>query len=124
MRELGDFTETDVERASALLPSAGSISRLMFAAIGLASTEVEAAGVDAAVFEGAEAFVDGILLALALREGEAVDLDRLWLSEGSAEIKTRGRHAVIAEHCDLLSVAEIERTYADELSKQVEGLDE
>ena len=64
----------------------------------------------------------GVLLAVALCGGEAGDVDRVWLSDGAAEIKSRGRHAVIAERCDLHAVAVIERAYAAELAAQIDGL--
>jgi hypothetical protein len=121
--ELRDFTELDFAYALDRLPAVSGIARLTFAAVSLASAEVtDDAGLHLAVFEGAAAFVGGVLLAISLRRGGGSDLDRIWLSEGAAEIKSRGRHAVIAEHCDLAAVAAIEREYAHELAGQVRGV--
>jgi hypothetical protein len=59
----------------------------------------------------AEAFTAGFLIGVHLgreprpeRLGEAVDL-----------VQVRGRHAVIAEHCDLASVARLETVYSEAL---------
>jgi hypothetical protein len=61
----------------------------------------------------AEAFTAGFLIGVHLareprplpeRLGEAVDL-----------VQVRGRHAVIADHCDLASVARLETVYSEAL---------
>jgi hypothetical protein len=123
MDELRDFTELDFVYALDRLPAVSGVARLMFAAVSLASAEIaDDAELHSAVFEGAAAFVAGVLLAISLRRGGVSDVDRIWLSEGAAAIKARGRHAVIAEHCDLAAVAAIEREYAHELADQVRGV--
>lgn len=66
----------------------------------------------------AEAFTAGFLIGIHLvraprsapeRLGAAVDL-----------VQVRGRHAVIADHCDLASVARLETVYAEALVESVE----
>jgi len=65
----------------------------------------------------AEAFTAGFLIGLHLareprpareRLGEAVDL-----------VQVRGRHAVIADHCDLASVARLETVYSEALVESI-----
>ncbi len=125
MEQLQDFTELDFVSALERLPIVreDALERLMFAGLSLAAAELADGDESrAGVFQGAGAFVAGVLLAISLRGGAATDVDRIWLSDGAAEIKARGRHAVIAEHCDLRAVAVAERAYAHELATQVPGL--
>lgn len=67
---------------------------------------------------GAAAFFTGFVVAVCLsREGTTTatsDTPRL-LARASAVVAQRGRHAVIADCCDLSGVAEIEDAYALEL---------
>ncbi len=64
----------------------------------------------------AEAFTAGFLIGVHLATeapapdglGAAVDL-----------VQTRGRHAVIADHCDLTSVARLENLYSDALVESI-----
>ncbi len=114
MEALRDFTELDFVGALERLPAVrgDGLERLTFAGLTLAAAEL--AGderLSAAVFQAGGAFAAGVLLA-----------DRIWLSGGAAEIKSRGRHAVIADRCDLHAVAVIERAYAQELAAQIDGL--
>lgn len=69
---------------------------------------------------GGEAFTAGFLIGVHLpaeprprpgRLGEAVEL-----------VRGRGRHAVIAEHCDLASVARLETVYAAALVESIADL--
>jgi hypothetical protein len=123
VEELHDFSELDFVYALDRLPPASGIARLTFAAINLASAEVAAdAELHATIFECSAAFTAGVLLALSLRKADSADVDRMWLSDGASAVKVRGRHAVIAEHCDLSAVAAIEREYAHELTSQIHGL--
>jgi len=125
MEQLRDFTELDVVGALHRLPTVrdDALERLMFAGLNLAAAVFAGdEGIRAGVLQGAGAFVAGALLAISLRDGEAADVDRIWLSGGAAEINARGRHAVIAEHCDLRAVAVVERAYAHELASQITGL--
>lgn len=124
MEQLRDFSELDFVSALHRLPTVSEdrLERLIFAALSLAAAELtDSEGIEAGVFQGAAAFAAGVLLAVALRGGEAADIDRIWLSGSAAEIKSRGRHAVIADHCDLRAVAKIERAYAHELATQLPG---
>ena len=125
MEALRDFTELDFVGALERLPAVRGdrLERLTFAGLTLAAAEL--AGDErlrAGVFQAGGAFAAGVLLAVALHGGEAADVDRIWLSGGAAEIKSRGRHAVIADRCDLHAVAVIERAYAQELAAQIDGL--
>lgn len=62
---------------------------------------------------GGEAFAAGFLIAVFLRERPRAEPDRLEASV--AAVQERGRHAVIADHCDLASVARLETVYAGAL---------
>ncbi|HWH05566.1 MAG TPA: hypothetical protein VNT23_03920 [Gaiellaceae bacterium] len=62
---------------------------------------------------GSEAFAAGFLVGVHLPG--LPRLDPADLPEAVAEVQRRGRHAVIADHCDLASVASIENVYADSL---------
>ena len=122
-----DFTELDFVRALDRLPAVREerLERLAFAALGLAAAELaDGAAIVVGVFQAAVAFVSGVLLAVALRGGVEADVDRIWLSDSAEEIKARGRHAVIADRCDLSAVADIERAFADELATQLPELSE
>jgi hypothetical protein len=76
----------------------------------------------AVVAYGGEAFTAGFLVGahLAPRGEACVDSTQARLSRSVDAVQVRGRHAVIADHCDLASVARIETLYADAL---VESLD-
>lgn len=71
----------------------------------------EARGV--VVSYGAEAFTAGFLIGIHLREGSRLQPERL--SAALDAVQERGRHAVIADHCDLASVAHVETVYSDAL---------
>jgi hypothetical protein len=62
---------------------------------------------------GAEAFTAGFLIGLHLASGPRPDPERL----GAAvdRVQVRGRHAVIADHCDLASVGRLETVYSEAL---------
>lgn len=66
----------------------------------------------------AEAFTAGFLIGLHLLADPRPDPERL----GAAvdEVQVRGRHAVIADHCDLASVGRLETVYSEAL---VESMD-
>lgn len=65
------------------------------------------------VASGAESFTAGLLIGVHLRGGPAPDGRSFPLAVD--EVRERGRHAVIADHCDLASVARLETMYADAL---------
>lgn len=67
---------------------------------------------------GGEAFTAGFLIGVHLHERPAPAPARL--AAAVDLVQERGRHAVIADHCDLASVARIEDVYASAL---VESLD-
>ena len=73
-----------------------------------------------AVANGAEAFTAGFLIGAYLPRG-AGQTDRgdtvAWAVE---RVRDRGRHAVIADYCDLDTVARFEQVYAEAL---VDGVD-
>jgi hypothetical protein len=62
---------------------------------------------------GGEAFTAGLLIGLQLR-GEP-RLEAALLGTAVDVVQERGRHAVIADHCDLASVAALETVYSDAL---------
>src|SRR5262249_41987196 len=69
---------------------------------------------------GAEAVTSGFLLGAYLRRGapDAVVGEADTRLPAAVEAgRTRGRHAVTAEHCDLAAVARIETAYAEALSE-------
>jgi hypothetical protein len=67
---------------------------------------------------GGEAFTAGFLIGVHLRERPDAEPERLTAAVDM--VQERGRHAVIADHCDLASVARVEDVYAGAL---VESLD-
>ena len=71
----------------------------------------------AVVAYGGEAFTAGFLIGahLAPRPSARVSETRSRLSRAVDAVQERGRHAVIADHCDLVSVARLETVYADAL---------
>ena len=72
----------------------------------------------AVVSYGGEAFTAGFLIGVHLHEHPALEPAKL--TAAVDVVQERGRHAVIADHCDLASVARIEDAYAGAL---VESLD-
>ncbi|HUP32159.1 MAG TPA: hypothetical protein VM184_03945 [Gaiellaceae bacterium] len=71
---------------------------------------------------GGEAFKAGFLIGVHLpaRGEESVVPTQSRLAAAVDAVQERGRHAVIADHCDLESVARLETVYAGEL---VESMD-
>ena len=59
---------------------------------------------------GGEAFTAGFLIGVHLHEGPVPEPARLTAAVDL--VQERGRHAVIADHCDLASVARVENVYA------------
>lgn len=68
----------------------------------------------AAVAYGGEAFTAGFLIGTHVRGAEGLCVSETQARLGAAvdEVQERGRHAVIADHCDLESVARLETVYA------------
>jgi hypothetical protein len=62
---------------------------------------------------GGEAFTAGFLIGVHLRQESR--LDAALLAVAVDAVQERGRHAVIADHCDLASVAALETVYSDAL---------
>jgi hypothetical protein len=73
---------------------------------------------DVVVSYGGEAFTAGFLIGVHLHEGTIPEPAKLTAAVDL--VQERGRHAVIADHCDLASVARVEDVYAGAL---VESLD-
>jgi hypothetical protein len=84
-------------------------------------------GRGAVVAYGGEAFTAGFLIGVHLAPPDEAGLDPAArdLSRAVDAVQERGRHAVIADHCDLASVARLETLYAAALvqSMDVHGLD-
>ena len=62
---------------------------------------------------GGEAFTAGFLIGVHVREQPL--LEAALLAPAVDAVQERGRHAVIADHCDLASVAQLETVYSDAL---------
>ena len=71
----------------------------------------EARGV--VVSYGGEAFTAGFLIGVHLRDEPR--LEAALLGAAVDAVQQRGRHAVIADHCDLAGVAKLETVYSDAL---------
>jgi hypothetical protein len=69
------------------------------------------------VSHGGEAFTAGFLIGVHLDEKP---LEAALLAAAVDVVQERGRHAVIADHCDLASVARLETVYSEAL---VESMD-
>jgi hypothetical protein len=124
------YVEADFERAAAAVAAEVSPRELVqrlgvdwefltWLGLGLAN-EVSPAE---AVASGAEAFNAGFLLGAYLRRGSldvAVEEEDTRLPWAVDEVHRRGRHAVIADHCDLGAVARIEEAYAGALAESLE----
>ncbi|MDQ3067589.1 MAG: hypothetical protein M3R12_10640 [Actinomycetota bacterium] len=72
---------------------------------------------------GGEAFTAGFLIGVHLPAPPRPDPERLAAAVDA--VQERGRHAVIADHCDLASVAQLETVYAGALleSMAIDGRD-
>ena len=71
---------------------------------------------------GGEAFTAGFLIGVHLREEPTLDAALLAMAVDA--VQERGRHAVIADHCDLASVARLETLYSDSLVESMEVAEE
>jgi hypothetical protein len=71
---------------------------------------------------GGEAFTAGFLIGarLATRSEDCVPGTQSRLSRAVDSVQERGRHAVIADHCDLASVARIETVYSEALAESMD----
>lgn len=138
------YTEPDFARAVAIVEREGSLAALAEAlgidwdylswlALGVAEANLGRAldVLPEALANGAEAFTAGLLIGIHLperREGPA-DLGQAvgWAID---EVRERGREEIIAEHCDLETIAALEKVYAEALveslnlpKKRIIGLD-
>ncbi len=73
-----------------------------------------------AVANGAEAFTAGFLVGAYLPQGARVGGRGDTVAWAVERVRERGRHAVIADYCDLDTVARFEQVYAEAL---VDGVD-
>lgn len=89
--------------------------RLEWLALDAAATVLGATdeGRGVVVSYGGEAFTAGFLIGVHLPDGPS--LEAALLDTAVDAVQERGRHAVIADHCDLSSVAELETVYSDAL---------
>jgi hypothetical protein len=71
---------------------------------------------------GGEAFTAGFLIGIHLQEGPRPDA--ALLAAAVDAVQERGRHAVIADHCDLASVARLETVYSDALVQSMAVADD
>jgi hypothetical protein len=123
---LGSFDAADFDRAVALV-SVETSPRALVERLGLDWEYLEWLAVDASatvlgeleegrgvvVSYGGEAFTAGFLIGVHVREQPQLEAARL--APAVDAVQERGRHAVIADHCDLASVAQLETVYSDAL---------
>ena len=123
---LGSFDAADFDRAVALV-SVEPSPRALVERLGLDWDYLEWLAVDASatvlgehaegrgavVSYGGEAFTAGFLIGVHVREEPR--LQAALLAAAVDAVQERGRHAVIADHCDLASVARLETVYSDAL---------
>lgn len=130
------FDTPDFERAVALV-SAEPSPRLLVERLGLDWDYLGWLALDASatvlgeqqeergavVAFGGEAFTAGFLIGAHVREptGDPRPGTQAALSRAVEEVRERGRHAVIADHCDLASVARLETVYAEALVDSMGG---
>jgi hypothetical protein len=76
----------------------------------------------AGVAYGAEAFTAGFLIGVHL-PAEPPGGDAEQLARAVDAVQERGRHAVIADHCDLAGVARLETVYAEALVESMPLVD-
>ena len=132
---VGSYDTADFDRAVALVsvqPSPGVLVErlgldweyLTWLALDASATVLgehdEARGV--VVSYGGEAFTAGFLIGVHLREEPRVQVAQLATAVDT--VQERGRHAVIADHCDLASVARLETLYSDSLVESMEVAEE
>jgi hypothetical protein len=120
------YVEADFERAAAVVASDPSPRELVqrlgidwefltWLGLGLAAELAPPVAATA----GAEAFSAGFLLGAYVRRGSldvVADQEDTRLPWAVEAVRRRGRHAVIADHCDLAAVARIETAYAEALA--------
>ena len=123
---LGSFDAADFDRAVALV-SVEASPRALVERLGFDWEYLEWLAIDASaavlgehaegravvVSYGGEAFTAGFLIGVHLRE--EIRLDAALLTAAVDAVQERGRHAVIADHCDLASVARLETVYSEAL---------
>ena len=123
---LGSYDAADFDRAVALV-SVEPSPRALVERLGLDWEYLEWLAVDASatvlgehaenrgvvVSYGGEAFTAGFLIGVHVREEPR--LEAALLAAAVDAVQERGRHAVIADHCDLASVARLETVYSDAL---------
>lgn len=123
---LGSYDADDFDRAVALV-SVEPSPRALVERLGLDWAYLEWLALDAAatvlgeqeegrgvvVSYGGEAFTAGFLIGVHLPGEPQLDADLLGAAVDT--VQERGRHAVIADHCDLASVARLETVYSDAL---------
>ena len=123
---LGSYDAADFDRAVALV-SVEPSPRALVERLGLDWEYLEWLAVDASatvlgehaegrgvvVSYGGEAFTAGFLIGVHVREEPRLEADLLAAAVDT--VQERGRHAVIADHCDLASVARLETVYSDAL---------
>ena len=123
---LGSYEAGDFDRAVALVSAEPSPQKLaerlgfdweyltwlaLDASAMVLGEQEESRGV--VVSYGAEAFTAGFLIGVHLREEPQPPA--ALLAAAVDAVQERGRHAVIADHCDLASVARLETVYWDAL---------
>lgn len=136
LRLTTSYDAGDFDRAVAAV-SAEASPRALVERIGLDWDYLEWLALDAAatvlgeskegrgvvVSYGGEAFTAGFLIGVHLREEP--QLEATLLPAAVDAVQERGRHAVIADHCDLSSVARLETVYSDALVESMAvGVDE
>lgn len=125
------FEGGDFERAVALVSADPSpralaerlgidwddLSRVAFDAAAAVLAEQEERRGEVVSYTG-EAFTAGFLIGMHLLGEPRAKPERLGPAVDAVQV--RGRHAVIADHCDLASVARVETLYSEALLKSME----
>ena len=125
------YTEADFARAVEIVGREGSLAvvveglgiewdYLTWLALGVAEQELGRTtdSLPEALANGAEAFTAGLLIGVHLPERrEQPDDLGLRVPWAVDEVRERGRHAIIAEHCDLDTIAALEKVYAGALAE-------
>ena len=120
------YTDADFARAVEIVGRARSLATvvealgieweyLVWQSLGIADDMLgRAAGAPPeALANGAEAFAAGLLIGIHLPERRQRPADLgLRLSWAVDEVRERGRRAIIAEHCDAVTVAALEHMYS------------
>ncbi|HXH89778.1 MAG TPA: hypothetical protein VNI55_14360 [Gaiellaceae bacterium] len=129
---IASYDEADFDRAVALVSAEPSLQALVrrlgfdWDYLGWIALDASAAVIGeepapqgSSVAYGGEAFTAGFLIGVFLPLEPRPDAGLL--GDSVATVQRRGRHAVIADHCDLASVARLEAVYTGALVESIDA---